>query len=1138
MRQLTEVAVFLLGGTLLAQQFRGSLTGVVTDAQGGGVPGVQLTATNIGTQAVFRTTSGADGQYTLPFLAPGAYQLSAEAQGFRRFVLESVTIGTNEITTVDVKLELGSVADSITVNAETPLLQTATASVGQVINQRQIEMTPLNGRSPLVLAQLAFGVIPNGDPQQSRPYDDSRQSGFAMGGGISGRNELLLDGAPDMGEGGRIAFSPPVDAVDEVKVESFQADAAYGHTGGGTVNLVTKSGTNAFHGSAYEFNQVSRLAATQFFTNSSGQRKAVTRYNQWGATAGGPVLIPGLVDGRNRVFFFFAYEGIKTGIPQPTTLTVPTAAERNGDFSALLAQGAGYQIYDPLSGVREGNRVRRSPFPNNIIPPDRQSAIGKNLLSFYPLPNQPGRPDGRDNFLANTVTDDKFDSETGRIDFNISERHKLFFNFRHNDRNLFRQDYFENAASGTQLLQINWGSMLDHVWSITPTMVLNSRVNWTRNIENRGTQGTGYDITSLGFPASLAAMSPLVRFPVVSVGSYAQLGSGSVLNNPWDSWQGFSSLTKIAGAHSLKVGADLRLVRFNSYDVGNSTGLYSFGTNWTRGPLDNSAASAIGQDLASLLLGLPSDGSFDLNAAQSSQAGYYALFVQDDWRVKRNLTLNLGLRYERDLPTTERYNRSVNGFDFTTPNPISADAAAAYAGNPIPEVPPSQFATPGGLLFASPEDRRLYATGAHYFGPRFGFAWQLPGMSSTVVRGGFGVFFYSIGKTGVQQTGFSQTTPLVATNDGYLSPATTIDNPFPAGLQQPTGSSLGLATYLGRGIAFSAMDRLNPYSVRWNVDIQRSLPGNAVLELGYIGNHSVHLDVSRQLNYVPTEFLSRSPVRDQPVIDRLSSNVANPFVGLLPGTTLNGTTVQRQQLLMRYPQFTDVSVQGLPEGSSYFHMFQARVEKRYSHGIQFLGNYLWSKLIERRSFLNPNDAQPEKRIGADDRPQRLVLSTVWEMPFGKGRAFGGNSGPITSRLIGGWNISAIYTWQPGAPLTWGNVLYYGGDIQLDSAAVDGAFDTTRFNTNPQQQLQFNLRNFPSQFGNLRADSLNNVDFAVLKNTAITERVILQYRCEFFNFLNHPSFAAPNTTPANSNFGKITSQANLSRSIQMGLRLRW
>ncbi len=1117
--------------TLIAQEFRSTVYGRITDPQGGVVAAAQIVATQKETGAKTETVSGADGQFTLPFLAPGSYSVVAQVSGFKQFRREGMRVGTNERIALDIALEIGQTSESVTVSAESPLITTSSASVGQVITERQISNMPMNGRTPLVLAQLAFGVIPSNDPRFYRPFDDGGPSGFSMGGAPNRSNELLLDGAPDSSVGNGMGFSPPVDAVEEVKVESFQADAAYGHTGGGTVNMVTKAGTNSFHGTAYNFNQVSATAATLFFTNRAGQKKNPAIYNQWGLTAGGPVVIPKLINGKNRLFFFFAYEGISQKLPRATSTTTPTAAQRNGDFSQLLALNASHQLYDPSSGVREGARVRRTPFAGNIIPASRISPIGKNILTYYDAPNQPGRADGRDNFFVGAVGEfNTFDAEMGRMDFNVSSKHKLFFAFRHNDRLLNNGTTFSNNATGSFLAQLNWGATLDDVYTLTPTMVLNTRLNWLRNGERRGGFFTGFDPAQLGFPASLSAQSRQLHFPEINIGGYAGLGSnrGGGIVLPYDNYQIFSSVSKTSGLHTVKFGIDTRLQRRTNVNLGQSAGSYTFGTNWTRGPLDNSPPAPLGQELASLLLGLPTDGYWDMNATESSQNLYLALFFQDDFRLRPNLTLNLGLRFEKELPTTERYNRSINGFDFS-PSPIAAAATAAYARNPIPEIAPSAFRVTGGVTFATADRRSLFRTPSAAWGPRFGLAWTPAKLGSkTVLRGGAGMFYFPLNRagTGIDQTGFSQRTPLVRTLDGELTPYATLANPFRDGIIQPVGSALGMATNLGQGVGYFSNDVKNGYSLRWNFDVQRQLPKNAVLEMGYVYNHGVGLEMNRQLNFIPGQYLSRTGVRDDATNNLLSANVANPFAGLLPGTALNGATVQRNQLLRPFPQFSGVTERTTPQGSSYFHMFQARVEKRFSHGVQLLANYLYSKLIERRSRLNDFDPLPEKRISSDDRPQRFVLSASWDLPLPKGRFFGG------------WTVNSIYTTQAGSPLGWGNVLYLGGDLNLNPRAIDGAFDVTRFNRVANQQLVANVRTFPSQFSTLRADGVNNIDLSVIKNTYIFEKVNLQFRCEFFNAFNHATFNPPALGPTATNFGTITSQANLARSTQMALRLVW
>jgi hypothetical protein len=593
----------------------------------------------------------------------------------------------------------------------------------------------------------------------------------------------------------------------------------------------------------------------------------------------------------------------------------------------------------------------------------------------------------------------------------------------------------------------------------------------------------------------------------------------------------------VLNRHALKAGVDLRMGRQSATAYGNASGAYNFASDWTAGPFSNSGASPIGQDYAAFLLGLPSSGQFDLNTSSTIQSGYYGVFLQDDYRPTSTLTVNIGLRYERDLPTIERFNRTVNGFDMTTPSPIAAAAQAAYAANPISLLPASQFQVRGGLEFASPSNPDIYKTSGN-FSPRLGLAWKPEALGGkTVIRAGVGMFYFPLGTFGINQPGFSQTTPYVPTNDGFLTPATTLSNPFPT-LSHPQGSSQGLATYLGQGVSYVIPQQKNPYSFRYNLNIQHQLPWDSVLEIGYAGNHAVRLAVSQNLDFIPNQYLSKLPVRDQAVINSLTANVSNPFAGLLPGTTLNGSTIPASQLLEAFPQFTGVTAQSENIGSSYFQMMQTRFHKRFSKGVQILVNYQYSKLITETNRLNGGNASFVKDVSADDRPQHVVVSGSWDLPFGKGKRFGAGQGRLVDSLFGNWSVNGIYTWQVGAPLSWGNVIYLGGPLDNQPRNVNGVFDVTRFNRNSAQQLSDNIRTFADEFSNLRQDGVNNVDFSALKQIRIAEKVSVQFRCEFFNLLNHPLFNAPNLTPTSSSFGLITSQSNLSRRTQLALRLVW
>ena len=550
----------------------------------------------------------------------------------------------------------------------------------------------------------------------------------------------------------------------------------------------------------------------------------------------------------------------------------------------------------------------------------------------------------------------------------------------------------------------------------------------------------------------------------------------------------------------------------------------------------------MGQDLAAFLLGLPTSGSFDINGLRTNTAKYLAVFVQDDWRVRSNLTLNLGLRFEHDFPNYERYDRGVNGFDSTTANPIAAAAQAAYALHPD-VIPASQFKVLGGPLFASASNRALFTPQSEMFSPRFGFAWT-PAGGKTVIRGGGGVFMFPINNPSYNQPGFSQSTSLVASLDNFVTPYATLANPFPDGFQQPTGSSLGLTTNLGKSLSYYNPGIRNPYSIRWELSVQRELTRNLVAEIAYIGNHAVHLTLDRNMDALPRQYLSTSIVRDQAdqdTINYLSLLVANPFAGLIPGQSLNSATVSRQTLLTPFPQFTGLTLQSTNAASSYFQSMDVRLEKRTSHGLSLLANFTYSKLIAEDTYKNATDLIPEKRVASDDRPLRLIISGSYNLPFGAGK-WGDLHSRLGNRIVGGWVLNGIYTNQTGAPLTFSsNIAFYGGDIQNNphpSNLDKPIFDTTHFNTVSSQQASNNIATFGTRYGSLRQDGAANVDLSAIKNTSITEKVNFQLRFEAFNALNRPEFDPPNLSVTSTTFGKITTQPNLPRSIQMAARLVW
>ncbi len=1118
--------------SLSAQEYRGTIGGLVTDSSGAPVAGAKVIVTEISTNTRSELVTKDAGEYTAAALLPGDYEINVHIQGFKDYLRKSVHLGAGERVVIDIRLELGDATQTVEVSADVPLINTENASVGQPITTKEVEDLPLNGGTPLTFASLSIGVVATGQPGLIHPFDAGAAAGYSIGGTPAQTNEILINGSPDSTWDGRLAYSPPRDAVLEVRVKAFDTDAGFGHTGGGTINQILKSGTNQLHGTLQELNQPNTLTANNFFNNKNGLGNPVTHFNQYGATIGGPVILPKLYNGKDKLFFEFAWESVRDSQPNTAFLTVPTVAERQGDFSALLKVGPQYQLYDPYTAVQSGTTITRSPYPNNVIPASQLNPISQALLKYFPLPNiAPQRADGYYNFGNTAPTTDTYNNYFGRLDFNVSDRNRLFFDVRRTDYFQSKNDYFGNGSTGSLLTRENWGSMLDDVITINSTNIVDLHFNFTRLNETHPAPSAGFDPTTLGLPSYIAANSRYLQLPYISFSTnsaFQTLGVNSANILPSQSAQFYGTWTSIRGNHTIRTGLDARQYRLNATNYGNSVGNFSFSANtFVRASSSASSTVVLGQDLASFLLGLPTGGSYDENAAGSYYQYYGAGFVQDDWRARPNLTLNLGIRFDHDGPYREKYGRTLNGFDYNA----------------------------GGPTFATKSNNAIYDTTSHLFSPRFGAAWTPTRLKGkTVIRAGFGMFVspitissFSLNGTYstnpiLTQEGFSQSTPYTPTSNNYLTPATTLSNPFPKGIQQPAGSSLGLATYQGQTLTILNPKMSNPYSLRWNIGFQHTLGNSTILEVVYMGNHSVHLPVfETQLNSIPRQYLSTLPYRDQAVISNLTATVPNPYNGIITAGTPSGPTTTTAQLLSRYPQYptgtgsfsSGILLANKPVGSSYFESLNVHLQKRFnSTGLTIIGNYIHSRLTEQTTFLNDTDPVPEKRISSYDHPNRFVTAITYELPF-------------HGVLKGGWMVNSIYTYQTGQPLIWvngstsnpGDYIYSGGPLALNNRNANSlAFDTSQFNTNPQQQLQYHIRTFSTTFDNLRQDGINQLDGSVIKYFKPTESSKLQIRFEAFNLLNHPTFGAPNLTATNSAFGTITSQSNRPRTIQIGARL--
>jgi hypothetical protein len=635
-------------------------------------------------------------------------------------------------------------------------------------------------------------------------------------------------------------------------------------------------------------------------------------------------------------------------------------------------------------------------------------------------------------------------------------------------------------------------------------------------------------------------------FPTVNTTGLRQIGNegADILNNDVHSLT--ANFNKQLGNHSVKFGLDARAYRDNVFNLANSSGAFTFDPTYTRGPFDNSPTSpgGVGQGLAALLLGRPGAGNISRNDNQAIQSTYWAAYFHDNFRVSQKLTVDLGLRWEYEGPVTERFNRAVNGFDPNAAHSIEAAAKAAYAKNPDPALPVSQFQVRGGYLFAGQngQSRLFWERRLWNFAPRVGFAYQAT--SKQVIRGGFGIYPLEVGQPAQNralQPGFSMITTLIPTLDGGQTWLADINNPYPTGLLPAPGASQGADTDLGRGVTFYNTDVKTPYTMRWSLNVQNMLPGQVLVEVGYLGSKSIKLLGNKDLDPIPNIYLSTSPVRDQARIDYLSQNVPNPLANLLPGANLNGALIARNQLLKPFPAFASVTMSANNQNYTYYHSLQTRIERRFSHGVTLMGAYTWSKLMEATAFLNAGDPLPLKTISADDRPHHIAFSGLFELPFGTGRPLLSHVNRVVNGVVGGWEVATTWQLMSGAPIEFGNIIFNGDihNIALpgDQRTVDRWFNIDAgFERSSAKQLASNLRTFPLRFAGIRADRLNQWDISLLKHFTVREGHKIQLRGEFLNAFNHPSmFGMPDANPTSSSFGKVTTTQTLPRIVQFGLK---
>ena len=1123
---------------LAAQQGRGTILGSVTDPAGASVAGARISIQNTETNVAVTTQTNGEGFYTSTPLIVGSYQVLVEKQGFKKAVRSGITLQVDQRAEVNVTLVLGNVSDSVEVTAEAALVNTEDATVGQVIENKRVQELPINGRSAFALVGLANNVKSNAGPTQSGFADrGTNLSAFSINGGPTAVNYFLVDGMvaiqsyyPDLNA------DLAVDAVQEFKVQSGSMSAEYGLTAGGVINVATRSGTNLYHGSLYEFVRNDAFDARNTFAPSV----APFRYNQYGLALGAPVRIPKLYDGRNKTFIFGNWEQWNYSKNSQPITTVPTVLQRNGDFSQNFnVNGVLIPIYDP-STTRlnpNGSGYIRDIFPGNVIPSNQLDPVAKNVNQFYPLPNRTpiSTFTNSNNYQSSVNNVRHMQQYTIRGDHHISDSDTMFGRFtyfRHNDDNGAQSPWPDPVVRARNDSFETRNAIVSETHIFTPAVVNEFRVGVARQyFPFQVDSYNGGWPQKLGLPASVPSTAMpnfsngLTGFPTQTVGLRGAL-----------TWQFTDSVTIVRGNHSIKTGFETRLLYGNNFQTSQPSGSFSFAAGLTGNP---QSQSGTGSSYATFMLGAVSSASVTTHIGESEKGYALAGFVQDEWRVNRRLAVSMGLRYDFQLPPYER-NHGLSNFDPNLTNPLTGlKGRVVYAGKDF--------------------GRSALQSDKNDFGPRFGFAYDLSGTGKTVVRGGYAIYYPAI----FQVQYFGNVNGFSTTTTAYNSPGSNanltafqLKDGLPSAPTLPAGSALGPSAFLGQGVSYDQPNQKTPMSQQWNFSVQKQLPGKWLLEVAYSGNHGTHLPAGGyDLNQL-------TPQQYQTLGTSLQNPVPNSYAGIVPGS-LGGATITLQQSLAAFPYYTSVSVRSPHMGNSIYHAGLVRVEKRFSGGLTFLVSYTNSKLISDSvsspiTFGNVEQVgstgyqnglynrRAERSLDPTDVSQRLVLSGVYELPVGKGRALN-ISKPVLNVIAGGWQLDTVALFQTGVPVVVSGASNFlasrpnstGKSAAIDNGTIARWFDTSVF-VNPPNYTYGNLgRVLPD----VRNPGVINVDLSLVKNVQIHERIRLQVRAESFNALNHVNLGfvnggfSPGSDGKNvsSTFGTISS-ARDPRSIQLGMKL--
>jgi Carboxypeptidase regulatory-like domain/TonB dependent receptor len=1166
-----------------AQAFSASLSGFVYDNSGAVVPAATVTLSSPEKGFTQTIDTQPDGAYMFTLLRPGTYALKVEKSGFQTYIQSGIMLTVGQAATQDVSLQVGAVSQEVSVTAGAEILNTETANVGTTVSQQQVLDLPLDTRNVFVLVGLNASVnnssqyqIVNGPGQQDTADQDFYFLNF--GGGRFGTTGVLLDGDWDVGpDWGGYMYVPSVDDTQEFAVQTESFSAQYGYSTGNVINAVTKSGTRDFHGDVWEFLRNSDLDANNFFNNALGVPRPQFRRNQFGFTAGGPLDIPKLYRQRDKTFIFGDLEFLRQTAPTTFTTTLPTAAMRTGDFSALLGSQIGTdalgrpilagQIYNPLStrlltnaGVDPVSGLRvacpgaaatcyyRDPIAGNVIPSGTINSVSKNFLQYWPSPTTNSLIN---NYIYSAGTISNWPWEFSvRGDHNISDKSRLFFRWsqKHEFKQIGADVYGTNdpGGGGGRALDNRYDTAFGYTRTFNPTLVMSVNLGLARWTEGNAMQAYPFTPSTLGLPSFLDSVSN--EFPNIGVDGINGLGPGSVSGGagqglfPRGVGSYSAGVTKTLGPHTMNMG----FMGIVSENTGGRLPVigFHFPQSMTEGPDPTTASpSTSGYGFASFLLGTGDNGGANgsYNGTELTQftvnmKKMYGLYFQDDWKTTRKLTLNLGLRWDYQPGPTERYNRQ-QWFDFSAANPISQKVG---------------FTVPGEIVFAGAGNGRdAFIAPKTNFAPRIGLAYQAT--NKLVVRSGFGLFDLQTYQCCPSSDGYTASTPYVGTVNG-ITPVNLISNPFPTGLVEPTQNSLGALQDVGLSVGSALQHtRPSPYMEQWMFGLEYALTPNDLIDVTYLGNRGVKLPFgSTQADQLPPQDLTLGSAA-------LTALVPNPFYGVITssGCGLNGATVPAFRLLLPYPEYCSVSNSQPPGSFSNYNAAEITFKHRLAEGLQLGVSYTISKFIDNdggentwanagsSADRNAYDLAAEKSLDGDDIPQSLVVNYVYQLPVGHGQRFGSDFHGVEDAILGGWQFSGITTAKSGFPLSittsTNNLGAYNayqrpelvGDPHVSNPTISEWFNVNAF----AQPAGLTFGDVPRYMPNLRAPGLYDWDLALEKWWHPLERLRIQFRSEFFNAFNRVNFFAPNQTFGSPGFGTITA-AERARDIQFGLKLYW